>query len=147
MKIQVRDVVSYMGQDYVVEGVASWTVGGKTHPLARAVDGETVLWVEPLLDDTDDRLLVLREVKDLVMAVPPPQSISYQNLTYVQRWGGPATLQIAGSVPNRTPGPHQLWRYRAAGDRILQFDEEAGRVHTLAGESVHQGMIDILPGR
>src|SRR5260370_441959 len=49
MKIQVRDVVSYLGQDYVVEGVATWIVGGKTHPLARAVDGDTVLWVEPPL--------------------------------------------------------------------------------------------------
>ena len=147
MKIQVRDVVSYLGQDYIVEGVATWTVGGKTYPLARAVDGDAVLWIEPVLDDADDRLLVLREVKDLVMAVPPPQSISYQNLTYVQRWGGPATLQIAGTVPNHTPGPHQVWRYRAAGDRILQIGDEGGRVQTLAGESVHQGMIDILPGK
>ncbi|HVR64206.1 MAG TPA: DUF4178 domain-containing protein [Polyangia bacterium] len=147
MKIQVRDVVSYLGQDYIVEGVATWMLGGKAHPLARAVDGEAVLWIEPALDDADDRLLVLREVKDLVMAVPPPHSISYQNLTYVQRWGGPAALQIAGSVPQRTPGAHQVWRYRAAGDRILQIEEEGGRVHALAGESVHQGMIDILPGR
>ena len=147
MKIQVRDVVSYLGQDYVVEGVATWIVGGKTHPLARAVDGEATLWIEPPSDDADDRFLILRPIKDLVMAVPPPQTINYQNLTYVQRWGGPGSLQIAGTVPNRSPGTHQVWRYRAAGDRTLQIEEEGGRIHALAGESVHQGMIDILPGK
>lgn len=147
MKIQVRDVVSYLGQDYVVEGVATWVVGGKSYPLARAVDGDTILWIEPPLDDADDRLLVLREIKDLVMAVPPPAAISYQNMTYLQRWGGPATLQVAGTVPNRSPGHHQIWRYRAAGDRVLQIEDEGGRVQALAGESVHQGMIDILPGK
>jgi len=147
MKIQVRDVVSYLGQDYVVEGVATWTINGQKYPLARAVDGDKVLWIEPLLHDTDDRLLVLREVHDLAMAVPPPQTISYQELTYVQRLAGPASVQLTGTVPGRSPGSHQLWRYRAAGDRFLQIEEEAGRTRALVGESVHKGMIDILPGK
>jgi hypothetical protein len=148
MKIQVRDVVSYLGQDYVVEGIATWTLNGHTYPLVRAVDGETVLWIEPLRDDTDDRLLVMREVKDLAMAIPPPQTISYNNLTYVPRLAGSAMVQVTGNVPGRTPGTHQIWRYRAAGDLFLQIEEGApGRVLALAGESVHKGMIDILPGK
>ena len=147
MKIQVRDIVSYLGQDYVVEGVATWTINGRQYPLARAVDGDAVLWIEPLHDDSEDRLLVLREVRDLAMAAPPPQAISYQNLTYVQRLAGPATVQIAGVVPGRSPGTHQVWRYRAAGDRYLQIEEDAGRTRALVGESVHKGMIDILPGK
>jgi hypothetical protein len=147
MKIQVRDVVSYLGQDYIVEGVMTWTINGRQHPLARAVDGDTVLWIEPVLDDMDDRLLMLHEINDLAMAVPPPQTINYQNLTYLLRLSGPATVQIAGSVPGRSPGSHQLWRYRAAGDRFLQIEEDGGHTHALGGESVHKGMIDILPGK
>jgi hypothetical protein len=147
MKIQVRDVISYLGQDYLVEGVVTYRVNGKRFQLARAVDGETVLWVEPLRDDGDDRLLVLKEIRDLEMAIPPPETISYRDLTYLQRMAGKATVEVSGVVPERSPGSIQIWRYRAAGDVFLQIDSGPGGVWMATGESVHRGMIDILPGR
>jgi hypothetical protein len=147
MKIQVRDVVSYAGRDYIVEGVITYHLGGRTWQLARSVDGEAVLFIEPQREDADDRLLLLREVRDLEMSVPPPESISYHDLTYVRRFSGRATVEVAGQVPERSSGAVQVWRFRAAGDLFLQIEEGAGRVSMLAGESVHRGMIDILPGR
>ena len=147
MKIQVNDVVSYAGRDYIVEGLVSYESGGDSWQLARAVDGATVLWVEPPHVDTEERLLVLREIRDLEMSVPPPESISYHDLTYVRRLTGRATVELAGQVPDRSGGSVQLWRYRAAGDLFLQIEEGGGRVFMLAGESVHRGMIDVLPGR
>jgi hypothetical protein len=147
MKLQVRDVVSYAGRDYIVEGVIGYAVGGKVTQLARAVDGDIVLWIEPTRDEVDERLLVMREIRDLEMSVPPPESISYHDLTYVRRFTGRASVEIAGQVPDRSSGSVQLWRYRAAGDLFLQIEEGGGRVFMLAGESVHRGMIDILPGR
>ena len=74
--LKPRDVLSYLGRDYVIEGVVVYKVNGKTYPLARAVDGDVVLWVEPLMDDMDDRLLLLTEVRDLDIGTPPPASIS-----------------------------------------------------------------------
>jgi hypothetical protein len=147
MKLQVRDVISYAGRDYIVEGVVTYHSGGKTSQLARVVDGDTVLWIEPARDDADGRLLLLREIRDLEMSVPPPESISYHALTYVRRMAGRATAEINGQVPERTSGSVQIWRYRAAGDLFLHIEEGAGRVVMLAGESVHHGMIDVLPGR
>jgi hypothetical protein len=147
MKLQVRDVVSYAGKDYIVEGIATYQMGGKTSQLARAADGNLVLWIEPMREDTDDRLLILREIRDLEMSVPPPESISYHELTYVRRLTGRATIEVTGQVPERTTGTAQVWRYRAAGDLFLQIEEGGGRVSMLAGESVHRGMIDVLPGR
>jgi Domain of unknown function (DUF4178) len=147
MKIQVRDAVSYAGRDYLVEGVVSYELGGKTWQLARAVDGEAVLWIEPLRDDHDDRLLVMREIRDLEMTVPPPAAIVYRDLTYVQRLGARVNVEVSGKAPDRAGGYVQLWRYRAAGDLYLQIEESLGRVSMLAGESVHRGMIDILPAR
>jgi hypothetical protein len=147
MKIQVRDVVSFFGRDYLVEGVATYHVNGQRLQLARAVDGEAALWVEPLHDDSDDRLLVFKEVADLEMAIPPPQSIFYRDVTYLQRLSGKATVEITGAVPGRSSGSLQLWRFRAAGDLHLHIESGAGGVWTAAGESVHRGMIDILPGK
>jgi hypothetical protein len=146
MKINVRDAVSYAGRDYVVEGVVTYHAGDKSWQLARAVDGDIVLWIEPFREDAD-RLLVLHEIRDLEMSVPPPTAIAYHDLTYVQRVATRVTIELGGRVPERSAGSVMVWRYRAAGDLFLQIEEGAGRVAMLAGESVHQGMIEILPGR
>ena len=141
MRINPKDVVSFAGRDYIVEGTVTYHLGGKTFMLARAVDGELVFWIEALRDEADDRLLVLE------IAVPPPESISYHDLMYVQRLSGRATIEVAGRVPERSAGSADVWRFRAAGDLFLQIEEGGGRVFMLAGESVHRGMIDVLPGR
>jgi hypothetical protein len=88
-----------------------------------------------------------REIRDLEMSVPPPSAIAYHDLTYVQRVATRATIALEGRVPERPSGSVMLWRYRAAGDLYLQLEEGAGRVAMLAGESVHHGMIEVLPGR
>src|SRR4029078_8516514 len=141
MRINPKDVVSYAGRDYIVEGTATYHLGGKTFMLARAVDGEIVFWIEALRDEADDRLLVLREIRHRALAVPPPESINYHDLMYVQRLSGRATIEIAGRVPERTAGSADVWRYRAAGDLFLQIEEGGGRAFILAGAPGHRGLI------
>ncbi len=154
MKIQVRDVLSFSGRDYVVEGCAIYRLAGRTAQLARAVDGEAVVWIEPPGDATTatagapiDRFLVLRQIRDLDLAVPPAESVSYRALIYVQRLAGRGALELEGAVPERTAGPVEVWRYRAAADRVLQIESTDDGVFMLAGESVHRGLIELLPGR
>src|SRR5678816_3369098 len=45
MRINPKDVISFAGRDYIVEGTATYHLGGKTCVLARAVDGEVVFWI------------------------------------------------------------------------------------------------------
>ncbi|MBC8134144.1 MAG: DUF4178 domain-containing protein [Deltaproteobacteria bacterium] len=144
--LKARDVLSYLGRDYIVAGVVVYKLNGKVHPLACAVDGDVTLWVEPLMDDLDDRMLVLTEVRDLDIGTPPPESISYRKSVFVPRWSGRATVEIAGQVPDQTAGPREVWRYRGAGDVFLQIEARATGTVVLFGESVHKGMIDVLPG-
>ena len=150
MPIQIRDVLSFSGRDYLVEGTVAYLLAGKRSVMARAVDGETTVWVEfpdEKASPPTDRLLVLHEVRDLDLAMPPPESIDYHQLSYVQRLAARAVIEIDGVVPDRTTGALQVWRYRTAGDRYLQIEEGNGRVSMMAGESVPRGMIDHLPGR
>ena len=145
MKLRPRDVISYEGRDWVVEGVLAYKLGVKSYPLARAVDGTDVLYIEPLLDDLDDRLLVFREVRDLAVGTPPPTTISYKGGSYVPRFSGPATVTIDGVISDRAPGPCEVWRYRAGGDVFVQIEKWPNKTVTLAGESVHKDMFEILP--
>ena len=146
MQIQIRDVLSYSGRDYIVEATVNYRATGKTTRLSRAVDGDKVAWIE-VPSDSADRLLILHEIRDLDLTVPPPESIDYHRQSYVQRMAARVTLEIEGAVPEHVPGPLQIWRYRAAGDLYLQIEEGNGRVFMLAGESVPRGMVDHLPGR
>jgi hypothetical protein len=145
MKLRLRDILSYQGKDYVVEGLLTYRLGGKVLRLARVVDGNTVRWVEPLQDDSDDRLLIFDETRDLDLSTPPPSTISYQGKSYLPKLSGQATVEIAGKVPDRLAGTCEVWRYRAAGDVFLQIERWPDRTITLAGESVHKDMVDVLP--
>ena len=150
MPIHIRDVLSFSGRDYLVEGTVAFLLAGKRSVMARAVDGLTVAWVEFPDEETHppaDRLLMLHEVRDLDVAIPPPESIDYHQLSYVQRLAARAVIELDGVVPDHSAGALQVWRYRAAGDRYLQIEEGHGRVFMMAGESVPRGMIDHLPGR
>ena len=150
MSIHIRDVLSFSGRDYLVEGTVRHRLGGRTSLLARAADGETIAWVESPDDEAraaGERLLVLHEVRDLDLSVPPPESIDYHRQSYVQRMAARATVEIDGLCPEHAAGARQVWRYRAAGDLYLQIEESGGRLFMMAGESVPRGMIDHLPGR
>jgi hypothetical protein len=146
--IHIRDVLSFSGRDYLVEGTVAYLLAAKRSLMARAVDGQTTVWVEfpdPEGAAAPDRLLVLREVRDLDLAMPPPESIDYHQLSYVRRLAARAVIEVDGVVPDHTTGAAQVWRYRAAGDRYLQIEEGNGGVFMMAGESVPRGMIDHLP--
>ncbi|MDZ4694124.1 MAG: DUF4178 domain-containing protein [Deltaproteobacteria bacterium] len=145
MKLSLRDIVSHQGRDYTVEGVLTYKLGGKTYPLGRIVDGNDVVYFEPLMDDLDDRVLMLREVTDLQIAPPPPDSVSYNGQSFVRRLSGTATVSITGKCPGRDAGACEVWRFRAAGDLFLQVEKWPDKVVALAGESIHKGMIDVLP--
>jgi Domain of unknown function (DUF4178) len=148
--IHIRDVLSLSGRDYLVEGTVAYLLAGKRSVMARAVDGQTTVWIEFPAEEGGppaDRSLVLHEVRDLDLAMPPPESIDYHQLSYVQRLAARAVIEIDGDVPGHTIGALRVWRYRAAGDRCLQIEEGNGHVFMMAGESVPRGMIDHLPGR
>jgi hypothetical protein len=145
MKLRPQDVISYQGRDFVVEGLLTYKLGTKTYKLARAVDGDEVRWVEPLVDAMDDRMLFFEEVTDLPLGTPPPPTISYRGASYVPRFSGKAVVDVEGSVPDRAAGACDLWRYRAAGDIFVQIEKWPAKTITLAGESVHKDMVQVFP--
>lgn len=145
MKLRLKDVISHQGRDFLVEGILTYKIAGKTYPLARVVDGQEVRWVEPLLDDLDDRILIFSEITNLPVGTPPPPTISYQGKSFVPRFSGATTMTTTGNVGGRPPGACEVWRYRAAGDVFLQIEKWPDRVIVRLAESVHKDMVSVLP--
>jgi hypothetical protein len=150
MNLRPKDVLSYQGRDFIVEGLLTFRLdaekGAKKLVLARAADGDEVRWVEPLTDDLDDRILWMSQVQDLEIASPPPSTIHYKKQSYMLRLTGKTLVDVTGKVPDRLTGACELWRYRAAGDLFLQIEKWSDGLIVLAGESVHKNMIEVLPG-
>jgi len=147
MKLHLKDVVSYSGTDYLVEGLVTYRVGRRKQVLARLVDGQRVLWMEPLSHDLDERVLFLEEVRDLDMTTPPPANIYYKGRTYLRVLAGQAEVATSGRTPGRVPGTCEVWRYRAAGDTFIQIEAWPEGLVVLAGPSAHQDMLQILPAK
>jgi hypothetical protein len=147
MELHLRDVVSYIGADYLVEGLISYRMGNRKRVLARLVDGERVLWMDPLPDEIDERVLFLEEVHDLDMTAPPPANIYYKGRIYLRVFAGEAEVVASGRTPGRASGMCEVWRYRAAGDTFIQIEAWPEGLVVLAGPSAHQGMLQILPAK
>ena len=147
MKLHLKDVVSYSGTDYLVEGLVTYRVGRRKQVLARLVDGQRVLWMEPLSHDLDERVLFLEEVRDLDMTTPPPANILFKGRTYLRVLAGQAEVTTSGQTPGRVSGTCEVWRYRAAGDTFIQIEAWPDGLVVLAGPSAHQGMLQILPAK
>jgi hypothetical protein len=147
VKLHLKDVVSYLGSDYLVEGLVSYRVAERKLVLARLVDRDRVLWMEPLLADMDDRVLFLEEVQGLDINTPPPRNILYKDRSYLPTFAGAAEVVVSGRTPGRTSGTCELWRYRAAGDFFLQIEAWPDGLVVLAGPSAHRGMLEVLPAK
>ena len=147
MELHLKDIVSYSGTAYLVEGLVSYRVGRRKRVLARLVDGERVLWMEPLVGELDERVLFLEEVRDLDMTTPPPANIIYKGRTYLRVLAGQALVETSGQTPGRVSGTCEVWRYRAAGDTFIQIEAWPDGQVVLAGPSAAQGMLQILPAK
>ena len=147
MQLHLKDVVSYAGTDYLVEGLVVYRLGRHKRKLARLVAAERVLWMEPLVDEIDERVLFLAEVRDLDMTTPPPANIYYKGQTYLRVLAGQAEVATSGQTPGRASGTCEVWRYRAAGDTFIQIEAWPDGPVVLAGPSAGQGMLQILPAK
>lgn len=147
MKLHLKDIVSYAGTDYLVEGLLIYHVGRRKRVLARLVNGERTLWMEPVSDDLHERVLFLEEVHDFDMTTPPPANILFKGRTYLRVLAGRAEVATSGKTPGRVSGTCEVWRYRAAGDTFIQIEAWPAGPVVLAGPSAHQGMLQILPAK
>ena len=146
MKIQIKDVVSYLGIDYLVEGLISYRLAGRKLVLARLVDGSRELWMAPPANELDERV-VFFQACNLQMTTPPPANIYYKGQSYLPAFSGEAEVASSGRTPGRVSGTCPIWRYRAAGDLYIQIELWPDGLVVLAGPSAHQGMLQILPAK
>ena len=147
MKLRVGDKVGYQGVDYQVDGVFAFALADRTLHLARLAGDGQVRFVETAMNHAHDRVLVLSEIEKLDITAPPPGTIYYHGESYLLRISGAAKVTSKVTSDGGEPQTCTLWRYRAAGDQVLQIEQWPDRLRMLAGASVHLDMLEIRPVR
>ncbi len=143
--LQPGDVVSHLGEDYLVEGVLSLNDDGRVTRVYRLADGGRERWL--VARPGDESPMVLDEAADLVVEANGPESIVHRGLPF--RLARRETVQCAaaGSVgAEREGGPAQIYEYVGAGaSRILAL-VWPGHIDAFLGERVARHFVELLPG-
>lgn len=140
-ELRTRDVVSYLGRDYLVEGVVTLGEGALRRRLARLCDGPDECW---LLAEGDE-LVLLRRASVEAPPLPPPESLLLETETYHLVDSGAGRAVHHGDVGTRTHDRARFWRYRGPGGRRAWLDDFR-TTELLVGEVVSAAMLEVLPG-
>lgn len=139
------DVVSHLGQDFLVEGVLTFSDDGRVTRLYRLVDGGQERWLGAR--PGDDSPLLLDEAADFAVEANGPEAITRGGLPFRLAHRESALCAAAGAVGGeREGGRAQLYEYVGAGTARILALVWPGRVDTFAGERVARHFVDILPG-
>ncbi len=144
--IQVNDIVSYLGTDYLVETVLIYDDDGDEWFAYRLVDGADVVWLSAEKDDSLE-VGLYHEVSDLTFSAPPSDTIAYNGVDYTQdEWGRAMVTRISASGTKKL-GSCTYFDYEAPGGKHLSVTQWGeGEFEVSVGESIRPTMLDILPG-
>lgn len=144
-RLRVGDIVSYLGQDFVVEGKATYVEEGYTWVEYRIVDGSDERWLEVEVDETLETALY-RYVEDLPLTEDPPREIDYQGEKYRQVERGTCTMRMMDEHGDRLIGRVYYFDYEGPEGKLLSVERTGESFEASVGYEVSPGSIDILPG-
>ena len=143
MNLHVNDRVGYQGVDYRVEDVLTYAMTEGSLRLFRLEAAGAFRFLELPTSDADDRVLVLEEITGLDITAPPPVAIYQRGESFLLKLSGAAKVTGAGDDTKTCT----LWRYRAAGGKVLQIEQWPDGVRMFAGASVHADMLEVRPAK
>lgn len=146
MELQLQDIVSHYGTDYIVEGKIQYREGGWTWVEYRLEDGDEIRWLEAEEDDGLQATL-WREVDDLhIGADEPPEFLEYEGVEFRISERGEARAQQEGKTGKKQGLTVEYFEYEGPEDRLLAVERWGGDVEVSKGKPIEPYELDVLPG-
>ena len=144
--LKVNDIVSYMGQDFIVEGKLVFDEDGDKWYEYMLVDGSDVRWLSVEEDDMLE-LGLYQVVKDLPLMQNPREFLEYNGVRFRLEEHGAARMRREGRTAGRTATNCRYWDYQAGDGEILLSVEQWGQSYEVSlGRKIDEAAVDILPG-
>ena len=142
--LRIGDIVSYLGQDFLVEGHLEYDEDGWTWDTYMLVDGDVVRW---LTVEWDDELEVsLWDEVDLKVSADPGDTLEWQGDTYTLDEEGSAGVTQTGSTGRRRGVRVVFYEYEGPNDRYLTVEKWGKDIEVSVGTFINAYALEIYPG-
>lgn len=146
MNLRLNDIVSYFGQDYIIEGRLNYWEDGYTWTVYMLVDGEEVKWLAVEEDDSLE-VSMWEDVNDLRLSPNLPEFVEYRGVRYRMTERGQARVNQQGRTRNKTGLSMEYASYESRdADTMLSVEIWSGEVEVSIGQEINPATLDILPG-
>lgn len=144
LNLQIDDIVSHLGTDYIVEGRIDYKEGAYQWVEYMLADGETIRW---LCVEDDDQLEVSlwEEIQDLHVTEPVDEILEYEGNEYKMIERGEAQASQKGDTGRKRARSVDYYDYRGPDD-LLGVEVWGGEVEVFQGEEVDEVMLEVFPG-
>ena len=155
-ELNVGDVVSFDGKDFLCEGVIAYDEDGHRWVGGRLVDGDDVQWCMVGLERIGNEQVRLLKQDQTEIAGYPPEALVLGEVRYALDKRGTATCKVTGDLGNllgaRTGKPEgavercRWWLYAAPGDDTAILEQWGQDYRVLKGKKIAAGTIELIPG-
>jgi hypothetical protein len=145
MTIQVNDIVSHFGTDYLVENTLIYDDDGDEWFVHRLVDGDDVVWLSVEQDDSIE-VGLYRDI-DLGIGAPPGKEVRHEGVRYAQEEWGKAAVTRRTADGAKKLGTCTYFEYEGPGGEMLSITQWGeGEFEASIGTRVRPVELEILPG-
>ena len=143
--LALNDIVSWMGQDWMVEGKLTYHEDGDVWHEYRLVDGADVRYLS--VEDDDTLEVSLWEEVDLrITGERPAETLELEGKSYRCSERGQARVTREGATGRKEGMSCRYWDYEGPGEDLLSVERWGGDWEVSKGHPLREGSYDILPG-
>ena len=142
--LRLNDIISYFGQDFIIEGKIDYNEDGWTWNEFMLVDGDVVKWLSVEMDDQLE--VAIWEEIDVAVGQNPPEFIEYAGQKYRQVENGSARATQTGQTGRRAGQNMRYYEYEGSGDEEISVEIWGGDVEVSHGKKINPFSLEIYPG-
>lgn len=143
--LNLGDIVSHFGTDYIVEGKLNYWDEGYTWVTYMLVDGTNKRWLSVEEDDMLE-VSLWDEIRDLPIQDEPPEFLDYRGERFRMVERGQARVNQEGKTGNKTGMEAIYYEYEGEGDTFISVERWGRSYEASIGKEIHPAELDVLPG-
>lgn len=143
--LRMGDIISYMGQDFLVEGHLLYDEDGWTWDTYMLKDQDTVRWLSVEWDD-EREVWLWDELEDFEIEFPPPAEITYDGEVFTLDEKGTARAENQGKTRRRQGASVEYFEYSGSDERSLSVEKWGGDIEVSIGREINAYGLEIYPG-
>ncbi|MEM9135942.1 MAG: DUF4178 domain-containing protein [Cyanobacteria bacterium P01_F01_bin.42] len=143
--LQVGDIVQYRTEDWVVEGVLTYSEDGFDWVEYLLQEGDRIRWLSVEEDDMVE-VSMQEPVQDLYLQARPAEEIRYKNVDYRLVESGKASMTRVGNTLQRQAQTCRYFDFEGPDNKVLSVEDWDGDWEVTCGESISVTDLTLLPG-